>query len=167
MPRSGTRKSCASTPLQAARRLKPRRFTVSNLDSFGARATALLLDHVPQSNVLAEVTNTLPVGASLLSLLVESPRPILQCQTMSPAKAFDMRRAMLEAGQKNEVIPPAVPPLEVSINLRGLAADDAKLEIYVARLRHSTFFRNVQMTVNEIDASRPAPTQALDDLKSR
>src|SRR3954469_2405405 len=72
-----------------------------------AELAAALVERVPRSNILAEFTNALPPGASLLDLVMESkPR---QAPPAAPGTtAFEQKKAALEGKTKGPAEPQAM-----------------------------------------------------------
>src|SRR5438067_5432608 len=64
-----------------------------------AELAAALVEKVPRSNILAEFTNSLPPGTSLLELLMES-KPRQAPPPPQGATAFDQKKAAMEAKAK-------------------------------------------------------------------
>src|SRR5687768_7232412 len=80
-----------------------------------AELAAALVERIPRSNILAEFTNCMPPGASLLELVMDSrPR-----STPAPVgTAFEQKKAALEARQKGAVTAEA-PKLDVHLKVTG------------------------------------------------
>src|SRR5438477_10961852 len=88
-----------------------------------AEITASLLEKVPRSNVLAEVTNALPSGVSLTDFILESKKRQAAVPVAPQANTFAQKadRAGTTAG-------PAEPqPLDVFMKLSGLASTDVQV----------------------------------------
>jgi Tfp pilus assembly protein PilN len=115
-----------------------------------AELAASLVEKVPRSNILAELTNNLPAGTSLLDFMLESR----QHQDASPvaATAFDQKKAALEAKAKADAagVMADAPKFDVHIKLTGLADTDVQVAQFLSRLSVSPLFKDVNMVVSEI-----------------
>src|SRR5262245_9710447 len=58
-----------------------------------AELAASLLEKVPRSFILAEITNSLPVGVSLLDMTMESKQRVAAAPAAAPKTAFERKRA--------------------------------------------------------------------------
>lgn len=117
-----------------------------------ARLAASLTDGVPRSNILAELTNALPTGASLIEISLE-PRPR---QDAAPAggTAFDMKKAALEARRKAEnPTLSEIPAQDDMLKVSGLAQTDAQVAQYLSQLSHSPLFHDVSLLISETQAA--------------
>jgi Tfp pilus assembly protein PilN len=125
-----------------------------------AALAASLGERVPRSNILAELTNRLPEGASLVSLNLEShprhePAPVFN-------SAFDMKKANLEARRKTENnTAPGAPVIDVTVRLTGLAATDTQVAGYLNLLSRSPLFQNVHLRISETDSSPSHATSPM------
>ena len=107
-----------------------------------------LTDSVPRSNILADLTNALPVGASLIDLNIES-RPRVEPVGGSP---FDMRKAALESQHTAEAGIPDVLAQDTIVKVSGMADTDVQVAQYLAQLTHSPLFQDVQLLISETSA---------------
>jgi len=80
-----------------------------------AELAAALVEKVPRSNVLAEFTNSLPQGMSLLSITMESREKA--GGAIAPMTAFEAKRAALEG--RNVAPPVAQKVYDVFIKIEG------------------------------------------------
>jgi Tfp pilus assembly protein PilN len=115
-----------------------------------AEVTASLLERVPRSYLLAEFTNSLPAGVSLIDLLMESKVKQVAAQ---PAKsAFEQKKAELEA-QKGATDKPAAPPppmaktYDVMIKLTGVAQTDVQVAQFINKLSRSKLLKDVNLVI--------------------
>jgi Tfp pilus assembly protein PilN len=115
-----------------------------------AELAASLVEKIPRSNVLAELTNNLPPGTSLLDFLLESRQH--QDAPAAAATAFDQKKAALEAKHKAEAAGVAAdaPRFDVHIKLSGLADTDVQVAQFLSKLSVSPLFKDVNMVVSEI-----------------
>jgi Tfp pilus assembly protein PilN len=110
-----------------------------------AELAAALVEKVPRSNVLAEFTNSLPAGASLLEVSLES-RPQAAKPAAAPGTAFDARVAAAggaAAAQKKQASEP--PKFDVYIKLTGVAETDVQVAQFISKLTASPLLRDVNL----------------------
>lgn len=95
-----------------------------------ADLAASLVEKVPRSNLLAEFTNRLPAGTSLLDLSLESrPRPVAQ-----PVNTNGLTN---NQGPRGQPTPPAAPtPVEYDVHLKltGIADTDSQVAEFMSKL---------------------------------
>src|SRR5688500_4644937 len=111
-----------------------------------AELAAALVERVPRSNILAEFTNCMPPGASLLELLMES-RP--RASAVPVGTAFEQKKAALEARQKGAALPEA-PKLDVHLKITGIAENDVQVSEFISKLNESRFLKDVNLVVSEV-----------------
>jgi Tfp pilus assembly protein PilN len=111
-----------------------------------AEVTASLLERVPRSYLLAEFTNSLPAGVSLIDMALESKA---KQAPAAPAKsAFEQQKAALEAKAK-----PAAPPVaqakayDVGIRLTGVAQTDVQVAQFINKLSRSKLLQDVNLVI--------------------
>ncbi len=115
--------------------------------------TAELLEPIPRSIVLANLTNNLPAGVSLLELKLEEKD--VQLPKPPPAKpganTYQQKTTTPPAGAKPVVA--AVPeaplverkPVETTIEIKGIAPSDLEVASYIARLGASILMESVNL----------------------
>jgi Tfp pilus assembly protein PilN len=107
-----------------------------------AELASSLLEKVPRSNLLAEITNALPPGASLVDLSMTSTvRP-------APPPPAALPGASVTAPKEIEPQPKLY---DVSINLTGVAADDVQVAQFIRNLSGSKMLRDVNLVVVDQD----------------
>ena len=114
-----------------------------------AEITASLKERVPRSNMLAEITNALPSGVSLIDLgMSSSPR-----QSSGPASgsSFDQHKAQIAAQQSASAVSSGAkaPQFDVKLKLTGIARDDIQVAQLISRLSHDAMFQDVNLIVSE------------------
>lgn len=121
-----------------------------------AELAASLVEKVPRSNVLAEFTNSLPPGLSLLSMAMESKeRPGAAPPAMT---AFEQKRAALEGRTASAVIAPKT--YDVYIKLEGISLTDVQVGDFMEKLKRSPLFRDVNLIfTEEFKSAAAAPSQ--------
>ncbi len=114
-----------------------------------AELTAALLEKAPRSFILAELTNALPPGVSLLDFGMESKR---QSSGQAPAgrTVFEQRKAAMEARQNGAAVPAAGPvKFDISMKLTGIASTDVQVAQYMGKLGRSDLLDEVNLLVTE------------------
>jgi Tfp pilus assembly protein PilN len=110
-----------------------------------AELAASLVEKVPRSNILAEYTNCLPPGLSLLSLQMESREKFVPPPAMS---AFEAKKLALE-GRANQAANPQPKVFEVYLKIDGMAQTDVQVASLMEKLKHSPLFKEVNLIFTE------------------
>ena len=111
-----------------------------------AELTASLLEKMPRSNIIAEITNALPEGASsLLDFQLEAK--VVQNTGPAAAKStFDLRKAEIGSGQTVATLASAQPRVyDVSIKATGVAQTDAQVADFISKLNRSPLLKDVNL----------------------
>ncbi|HZL37352.1 MAG TPA: PilN domain-containing protein [Tepidisphaeraceae bacterium] len=113
-----------------------------------AELAASLVERIPRSNILAELTNSLPHGTSLLDLSLESkahqePAPVAQT-------AFDAKKIALEAKRKADANGIEAPKYDVQIKVTGVADTDVQVAQYLTKLNHCPLFQDVNLVISDV-----------------
>jgi Tfp pilus assembly protein PilN len=110
-----------------------------------AELAASLVEKVPRSNILAEVTNALPTGVSLLDLNMHS---MLRQggSAAAAANSFAQHKAALEA----QNAPAPTPQMEVKIAITGIASDDVQVAQLMSHLSKSPLFQKVNLVISDV-----------------
>src|SRR4051812_17906718 len=110
-----------------------------------AELAAALVEKVPRSNLLAELTNSLPSGTSLLEFSLEAKE-----HREVAASTFDQKKAALEAQRKVETTGAGeTPKFDVFMKLQGVATTDVQVAQYISKLNRSTFLKDVNLVISE------------------
>jgi len=113
-----------------------------------AELTSSLLEKVPRSFVLAEITNALPAGVSLVDFAMDSK--VHQGAAPPPKQGFETKA--FTPGQT----PPKTEPVmeaktyDVTMKLTGLATTDVQVAQFISKLSSSSLFRDVNLVVTEV-----------------
>jgi Tfp pilus assembly protein PilN len=112
-----------------------------------AELTASLLEKVPRSFLLAEVTNAIPTGVSLIDLVMESRRKA-SAAPATPKTPFEQKRAgdpLKKSGH------PAIeaPSYEVLLKITGIANTDVQVAQFITRLNQSPLLRDVNLIISD------------------
>ena len=110
-----------------------------------AELAASLVEKVPRSNVLAEFTNSLPQGLSLLNITMESREKA--GGTVAAMTAFEAKRAALEG--RGASAPVTAKQYDVFLKLEGVAATDVQVAQFITKLNRSQLFKDVNLVVSE------------------
>lgn len=112
-----------------------------------AELTASLLEKMPRSFILAEITNDIPTGVSLLDFTLSST--VLNRQAAPPPQtAFERRQAQVGGGTVNQIagIAVAQPRMyDVLMKLSGVAGNDVQVAAFIAKLNSSAKFQDVNL----------------------
>jgi Tfp pilus assembly protein PilN len=115
--------------------------------------TAELLEPIPRSIVLANLTNNLPLGVSLLELKLEE-KDLVVPKAAAPkpgANTYQQKAGAPAAGAKPAVAAaPEAPviekkPIETTIEIKGIAPSDLEVAGYIARLSSSILMESVNL----------------------
>lgn len=114
-----------------------------------AELTASLLEKVPRTFILAEITNSMPVGVWLLDMSLDSKR-------RAPAAAksktlFEQKKAAAEA--KKGATPPTeaaeVKVYDVHLKITGVAITDVEVAQFISKLSQSSVLQDVNLIISE------------------
>jgi len=112
-----------------------------------AELTASLLEKVPRSNVLAEITGSLPENVSLLDFSLESKvHP-----PATPAPAPVAAPGATSPGAKETAAADSLYPkvYDVTVKMTGIAYNDTQVAQLIARLGRSKLFIDVNLVVSD------------------
>ena len=119
-----------------------------------AELTSSLLEKVPRSNILAEVTNAAaPSQVSLLDFTLESraatsagPAPDAAGKT-----AYELKKAARStaAGGKGAPQQAEAKKMDVSIKLTGIAQNDAQVAQFLKSMSRSPLFKDVNLVITD------------------
>jgi Tfp pilus assembly protein PilN len=116
-----------------------------------AELTAGLLEKVPRSKILAEITNGIPTGVALIDINMQS-QVMTNVPAATPKTAFEIRQAEINGGGNNTIagIPVAQPRVyDVTMHLSGIAQTDVQVAQFIAKLNGAAMFRDVNLLVTE------------------
>lgn len=134
----------AAKRIEQVQRMQERQRTMARQ----ADLTAQLLEKIPRSFLLAEITNALPAGVSLLDLQLDSKlrKPKVQ-PTPAGATAAEQRRLARE--RKNQPPVPEAKQYDVTVRITGIAYTDVQVARYITALNASRALRDVNLVVSE------------------
>lgn len=116
-----------------------------------AELTSSLLERVPRSYILGELTNALPSGCSLLDFQMDSKlRQKANPGATVGLTAYEQQKKAQEA-QKISAGPSLAEPQKFDVNMKvtGLARTDIQVAQFLNKLSKSKLFRDVNLAVSE------------------
>lgn len=113
-----------------------------------AELAASLLEKLPRSYLLAELTNALPENVSLLDISLDSK--VRQMPVEQQPTAFDKKKSDLAGKDKKPATPTIKPKLyDVTLKLTGIAYNDVQVAQYMNKLRQSPNLQDVNLVIVE------------------
>jgi len=112
------------------------------------KVAAVLVERVPRSVILAELTNRMPATLSLLEfdlqtkVLRNAPRP----RTAIQREAQKNRKNRKKLAQPNQ---PDIKPTELTLSLTGVAPTDLEVSQFLAMLNQHELFQNIFLRYSE------------------
>lgn len=104
-----------------------------------AELAETLVEKVPRSNILAELTNGLPPGTSLLEFSLDS------VQRSAPPPPQGSAQGQTAADPKKA----ASPGVDVKIRLTGIADNDVQVAQFISKLNRSPLFKDVNLLISD------------------
>jgi Tfp pilus assembly protein PilN len=108
-----------------------------------ALTTMQLLEPVPRSVLLASLTNSLPLGVSLVRLNLIQKQPKQTGNLAGPANKYRDAQAKKATTAQEEVSREKL--LETHIDIGGLAPSDRQVAEYITQLRSTSLLDNVAL----------------------
>jgi len=113
-----------------------------------AELTAGLLEKVPRSFVLAELTNGIPEGVSLLDFRLDSV--VQSGPPPKPKTAFEIRQAQINGTQGIlNIATPQARQYDVTMRINGVATSDNLVGDFIGSLSKSKMFNDVNLLFTE------------------
>ena len=109
-----------------------------------ALTTAELIEPVPRSVLLASLTNTLPVGVSLVKLDVRQAEPAKE-KPRSKSAQNKYEAAQAKKGDEPAARLSAEQKLDTHMDIEGMAPSDIQVAEYIRRLSNSVLLENVAL----------------------
>jgi Tfp pilus assembly protein PilN len=108
-----------------------------------AELTASLLEKMPRSFILAEITNDIPTGVSLLDFNLSST---VMTRPLPPKSAFELRQGQVSGAPQVAGITAAQPRIyDVLMKITGVASTDVQVAAFIAKLNSSPKFQDVNL----------------------
>ncbi len=117
-----------------------------------ADLTASLLEKVPRSFVLAELTNTLPGGVFLLDVNLDAKERKRKDAPKAEMTAYEAKKAARQAKKDPGPATPAAPEpktYDVYVKVTGIASNDVQVAQYLSKLSRSKLLKDVNLLVSE------------------
>jgi hypothetical protein len=116
-----------------------------------AELTASLLEKVPRSHVLAEITNCLAPGVSLLEFTLESKVRQKQTTEEKSMTAYEIKKAAREGAKKGAPAEKEAQAknYDVYMKVAGTAYNDGQVAQFIAKLSRSRLLKDVNLAVSE------------------
>jgi Tfp pilus assembly protein PilN len=143
----------AARPIAQFQQLQEKERTMSHQ----AELAASLLEKVPRSVILADVTNSLPTGVSLTDFTLESkkraaPTPVaVQPGGLSPRPLAGPGSAAATPAQQQS----GALVYDTAMKVGGLAQTDVQVASFIAKLNGSRYFRDVNLIISETFQKNP------------
>ena len=118
-----------------------------------AELTASLVEKVPRSRLLADLTNAKPAGVSFKEVSLDSKLRSGSSSNNTAGKSqFELKRAAMEAA--NGAAKPAAPvpqakTYDVTVKVTGRADNDVQVAQFMARLNQSELVQDVNLVVSD------------------
>jgi Tfp pilus assembly protein PilN len=114
-----------------------------------AALSASLLEKVPRSFLLAELTNSLPPSVSLLEFSLEAK---VRTVTVNPTQfttMYEQKKAEIDAEKKNAVTGAKPKAYDVTLRVTGVADTDVEVAAFMTNLKKSDLLSNVNLVVSD------------------
>lgn len=114
-----------------------------------AEVASSLLERIPRSNVLADITNCCEAsGVSLLDLSMESKERAKPVKP-APKTAFEQQKAAKGEQKAAAAAPPEPKRYDVNLKVTGVATTDVQVAQFLKKLSASKLFRDVNLVISE------------------
>jgi hypothetical protein len=136
----------AASLIEQERQLREKQLKMNNQ----ANLTASLLEKVPRSVLLAELTNAKPAGVSFLDLSLDSK--VRANHAPAPKSQFEIKKAAMEAANgaaKHAADIPQAKVYDVTVKVTGVADNDAQVGQFMAALNKSSLIRDVNLVISD------------------
>jgi hypothetical protein len=132
----------AASRIELERQMQEKQLKMNNQ----AELTASLLEKVPRSVLLAELTNAKPLGVSFLDVILDSR--VRQHTAQAAGKTqFEMKRAAEEA--KAGKAAPQAKLYDVSVRITGICDNDIQVSQFIAKLNRSKLVKDVNLLISD------------------
>ena len=115
-----------------------------------AELAASLLEKVPRSFLLAEMTNAMPAGVSLMDVKLESKTR--SANTGGGKSQFEVKKAAMDANSgrgKGAAPAPQAKVYDVSLRVFGVADNDVQVAQFMAKLNTSHLLQDVNLVISD------------------
>jgi Tfp pilus assembly protein PilN len=116
-----------------------------------AELAASLVERVPRSNMLAEFTNSLPPGTSLLDLALESKVKVASAAPVDPRLAKKLQQQAAAGGAAAAATPQSAPvQYVVHLKLTGIADSDVQVAQFMSKLSACPLVTDVNLVITDV-----------------
>jgi len=115
-----------------------------------AELAASLLEKVPRSFLLAEITNAMPPGVSLVEFNLESK--LRNAKPIAPVGASAFEKKTIAEAQEKVAAAVAADPVkryDVSMKLTGIAPTDVQVAEFIRKLNQSKMLKDVNLIITD------------------
>jgi hypothetical protein len=113
-----------------------------------AELAASLLEKVPRSFLLAEVTNAMPAGVSLMDVKLESKVRMPGSGGGGGKSQFELKREAMQ-GSKAKAAAPQAKVYDVTLKVSGMADNDVQVAQFMAKLNTSSLLQDVNLVISD------------------
>src|SRR5207248_2116869 len=139
----------AATRIEQERQMQEKQLKMNNQ----AELTASLLEKVPRSVLLAELTNAKPAGVSFLDVILDSKLSQNSAASSAGGKTqFEMKRAAMDAaaaGGAKTIAAPQAKVYDVTVKVTGICDNDIQVSQFMEKLNHSKLVRDVNLLISD------------------
>ena len=137
-------KAQAARPIEQFQKLQEKQRTMA----MQAELTSSLIEKVPRSFLLAELTNSLPTWVSLVDLVLDSRKKTAAAPPPAPKGSFEVK-APGSAGAKPAT--PQVQPItyDVTMKVTGIASNDVQVAQFITKLNASRLLKDVNLVISD------------------
>lgn len=132
----------AASRIELERQMQEKQLKMNNQ----AELTASLLEKVPRSVLLAELTNAKPLGVSFLDVLLDSRAKQGGAQASGKTQ-FEMKRASDEL--KGGKPAPQAKLYDVTVKVTGICDNDIQVSQFIEKLNKSKLVKDVNLLISD------------------
>jgi len=112
-----------------------------------AELSSSLIDRVPRSYMLAQITNLLPQGVTLTDLDLNTRKRVATQADMKTA--FEKKKAAKPGAKgKADNLPPLPDAQDIGLKLSGRASTNAEVAQFMTKLKESELFSSVDLVIS-------------------
>jgi len=130
----------AAKRIEAVQRMQEKQRTMAHQ----AELTASLLEKVPRSFLMADITNSMPSGVSLLDFTMDTKAEMI------PVKVPEKRNTI---SAESPSTPPPAPQMQkifsVTMKMTGVAGTDVQVAQFITKLNRSELLKDVNLVISD------------------
>jgi Tfp pilus assembly protein PilN len=134
----------AARPIEQFQKLQEKQRTMAHQ----AELTSSLIEKVPRSFLLAELTNSLPSGVSLIDMVLDSKRRTA-APPAAPKSAFEAKANGGAAAAAAATAQVQAVTYDVGIKVTGMATNDVQVAQFISKLNVSRLLQDVNLVVSD------------------